>query len=303
MYSTKTIEKILISALQQNKANKTPIQASALSPETENKFQVIEDIEQIKEVLLRPEYNQAFEAYKQGRIIYRGARQQEQIKAAIVTPGIRISKNTSNIYTRLVSDVFASWQDFPKRNRSTICSTNYMTAREYSHYFPFVIFPQNNTKIGICSKSDIWYSFPFLNKITGINQLLDFNIIAISILEEISDLSTRDIINLFENGTVSDIKQLFANVEEKCLDKMKNSNTNDIFIRNIANNQLLSPWYWTYHKKMSLLDYIEYSMLPQKNKFKLISIDEIPKSDKELWFEGQHLMIRFDILRKILETF
>ena len=297
MYSTKTIEKILLA----NTFNKKSIQATALSSEARSKYEIPESTSDIMEFLSRPEYSQAIRAYMNGHRIYRGM--ERYMYAAVVTPGIRVSKNTSNIYTRLLSDIFTSWQDFPKRNRSTICSTSYETAAMYSYDYPFVIFPQNNTKIAICSRDDIWYSFPFLTKITNITQLSDFNVIAISILEEISKMSTRDIVNLFDNGSVSDIKQLFKNVEEICLEKMKNPTANKVFILNLANNQLLGSWYWIYHKKMSLLDYIEYIMSPQQNKFKLISIDEIPKkADKELWFEGQHLMIRADKLKEFRKT-
>ena len=306
MYSTKTIEKILLT----NTLNKKSIQAAVLNPETKNQYQMLNSSEELSEVLARPEYSQAIQAYREGRIIYRGARRQNHIKAAIVTPGIRISQNTSNIYTRLVSDVFLSWQDFPKRNRSTICSTSYVKAEEYAYYYPHVIFPQNGTKIGICSQSDFWDSFPFMNEITNINQMSAFNGAISEIFENVLALDFRDTNKLFNQGNAADIKQIFYNIEKACLENMNNPDEPIKYIKSLdrlktdykTSNKLLSIWYWKYYltNGTSLLDFLEYIMLPKKNKFRMISIDKIPKkANKEVWFEGQYLMIREDVATEI----
>ena len=54
----------------------------------------------------------------------------------------------------------------------------------------------------------------------------------------------------------------------------------------------------------SFIRVLNFLMNPTKNKFKLIAIDKIPLSNgnnkRELWFEGQYLMIREDIARHII---
>ena len=304
MYSTKTIEKILLD----NTINKTPIQAAALSSETENQYQIVNNSDEFTEILDRPEYSQALKAFREGRVIYRGDRRHEDILAAVVTPGIRISQNTSNIYTRLVSDVFISWQDFPKRNRSTICTTNIKKAKRYSYDTPFIIFPQNDTKIAICSKSDFWISFPFMEEITYIDQLDEFNLSVINACKNIfaghQSISNilKTINTTFTTGSTNDIKKLFYSLEQICIENMKNHEISDKFVDIIDGNRILSHWYWDYYTEnaTSLLDFIEYIMLPKKNKFRMISVDKIPKkANKEVWFEGQYLMIREDVANEI----
>lgn len=299
MYSTKTIEKILLD----NTINKTPIQAAALSSETENQYQIVNNSDEFTEILDRPEYSQALKAFREGRVIYRGDRRHEDILAAVVTPGIRISQNTSNIYTRLVSDVFVSWQDFPKRSRSTICTTNIEKADRYCYNNPFVIFPQNGTKIGICSASDFWLSFPFMNEITNIDSLDTFNSsLSNAFANLFKDKSVLNTLKIFKTGSTNDIKKLFYSLEQICIENMKNHETSDKFVDIIDGNRILSHWYWDYYTEnaTSLLDFIEYIMLPKKNKFRMISVDKIPKrANKEVWFEGQYLMIREDVANEI----
>lgn len=298
MYSTKTIEKILLD----NTINKTPIQAAALSSETENQYQIVNNSDEFTEILDRPEYSQALKAFREGRVIYRGDRRHEDILAAVVTPGIRISQNTSNIYTRLVSDVFVSWQDFPKRNRSTICTTNIEKADRYCYNNPFVIFPQNGTKIGICSASDFWLSFPFMNEITNIDSLDTFNSsLSNAFANLFKDKSVLNTLKIFKTGSDNDIKKLFYKLEKICVENMANNETYYKFVDFIDGNSILNYWYWNYYDNngTSLLDFIEYIMLPKKNKFRIISIDKLPrKANREVWFEGQYLMIRYDLFNK-----
>ena len=310
MYSTKNIENILLSALQNNRANRKPILSDTLSENTRSQYQYFEDINTIKEVLARSEYSQAVEAYKNRQRIYRGQKRQEKHLAAIVTPGTRRSKDGSNLYTRLLSDILSSWIDYPKRNKSTICTNNRITAKDYSNRYIFVIFPTNNTKIGVCPKGDIWYSFPFLERKTDCDLYIftaairDFICSVLNLTK--SKFDEIDFDEIFLSDTTQDILSLFKLVENKCQTEL-----NKIEYEQILKNTR-SDFLETYlelikvTQKGELLKYFEYLLNPTANKFQLITVDKVPRhtnyNTHELWFEGQHLMIREDVANEIFEN-
>ena len=69
---------------------------------------------------------------------------------SILTPGERVSQNTNNIYTTLFSDILPSWKDYPPRNKSFICTSDYSTALAFGQPYSYVVLPKNGTNIGIC---------------------------------------------------------------------------------------------------------------------------------------------------------
>ena len=307
MYSTKIIENILISALQNNRADRKPILSDTLSENTRSQYRYFEDINTIKEVLARTEYSQAVEAYKNGHRIYRGQKRQEEHLAALVMPGTRRSKDGSNFYTRLMSDILPSWSKYPKRNKSTICTNNRTTAKDYSDRYIFVIFPKNNTKIGVCPKGDIWYSFPFLERKTDCDLYVftavirDFICFVLNLAKSKFDEISFD--EIFLLSTTQDILSLFRLVENKCQTEL-----NKLEYEQILKNTRLD-FLETYlelfdvTQKSELLKYFEYLLNPTANKFQLITVDKVPRhtnyNTHELWFEGQHLMIREDVASKL----
>lgn len=284
-YSVKNIEKILI--------------ADRLNIETRNRYHYLETIDDIKKALSLPEYSQAVEAYRNGHIIYRGHKQQEDWLGAIVTPGIRKSKQNHNVYTKLLSEILPSWKEYPKRNKAVICTNNYDYAKRYSKIYPFIVFPQNNTKIGVCSDYDIWYSFPKLQQVyhSSLNGICFHltNYMAI-----ILDTTESYVENLF---LYSDNEPLLERIREvniksrQLYKRYKNGEISNPFENKHKMLQFLFDRIQTTNL-ITLLD--ETLMNPEDNDFQLTTIDTIPSGDKELWFEGQHLMIRSDIGRKIL---
>ena len=302
MYSTKTIEKILISSLQENRVNKKPVLADTLSENTRSQYQYIEDIDTIKEVLARPEFSQAVEAYKNGQRIYRGQRRQEKHLAAIVIPGTRRSKDSSNLYTRLLSDIFPSWSEYPKRNKSAICTNNSVIAEDFSNRFVFVIFPQNNTKIGECPKGDIWDSFSLIKEQLKCN--LDYFTTTVTIfISHTLNQTYYDINEIFLSGTKQDILRLFNLVENKCQTELNESEYRQILEKNDIKFSERHSVLFNTAKKGKLLNYIEYLLNPKANNFRLITVNKVPKDNEhELWFEGQHLMIREDVVNEIFEN-
>ena len=95
---------------------------------------------------------------------------------AIVDPTLkkRKSANTHNYYT-LMMDNLPSWQGWPKRSRSLICSTSKKKTMAYSEYdfdnggsylSIYQVLPFNGAKLAVCPRDDIWTSFA---KVFGYN--------------------------------------------------------------------------------------------------------------------------------------
>lgn len=284
-YSVKNIEKILI--------------AASLNENTRNKYHYLENIEDIRKALSLPEYSQAVEAYKNGHRIYRGHKQQEDYLGMIVTPGIRKSQDNANVYTKLMSEILPSWLAYPRRDRAVICTNDFDYAKGFSKKYPFIVFPQNNTKIGVCSAYDIWYSFPKLQQVYH-SSLNGICLHLIDYMAIILDTTESYVENLF---LYSDNELLLERIREV------NIKSRQLYKR-YKNGEISNPFENKHEMLQFLFDRIQTTNLitlldetlmnPEDNDFQLTTIDTIPSGDKELWFEGQHLMIRSDIGRKIL---
>ena len=112
--------------------------------------------------LLKEEFSSAFNKWHQGHRIYRNCHDHGDI--FIAEPEIRTSSDTSNEYTVLISELLPSWRSFPKRNRCFIGSTCSFIADEYTGPLrsTYCVFPLNRSEIALCSKRDMWESFPSL---------------------------------------------------------------------------------------------------------------------------------------------
>jgi hypothetical protein len=153
--------------------------------------QLLYNEEELKN-LLNSDYSEAFSKAKQGHIIYRGAKKYDdssEFLGLLYTPGKRISENTSNVYTKLLSDLFPSWQKFPKRNKSVIASFDINKAADYVDIngMLYIVLPKNGARIGICPKKDIWNSFD--NFPSSISNLSQFNSAFCYLVSEICQFS------------------------------------------------------------------------------------------------------------------
>lgn len=106
----------------------------------------------------------ALSEIKQGRAIYKGIQKSFNSKNSnfyLTDPSkkIRKSRNTQNYYTLLL-DNLPSWEGYPKRSQSLICTSSYSKATRYGEVY--IVLPFNNSQIAICPYNDIWNSFPLL---------------------------------------------------------------------------------------------------------------------------------------------
>ncbi len=128
--------------------------------------------------LLETDYSAAYEKFLDGKAIFRGVKYTtpERLgKYAILKPGVKASQFAEfNLYTRLFSGVLPSWQDYPPRNRSFICTsstekavwfaTPLVTIETWENNI-YAVLPRNGADIAICPVSDIWSAFPYVKKL------------------------------------------------------------------------------------------------------------------------------------------
>ena len=93
------------------------------------------------------------------------------INPFLFTPGERIAEGSSNVYTRLISDILPSWRNAPQRNKSVICTNDFSGAEYYIDYSTrrkgtiYVVIPPNDARLVIAPTKDIWSSFKDLGSL------------------------------------------------------------------------------------------------------------------------------------------
>lgn len=215
--------------------------------------------------------------YKQGNIqtfLWRGfgndQTMMEMGKYSTVDPSQRIrqSKNTSNYYTLLLSNL-PEWQKYPKRDRSLICSTSGKKAGAYG--VRFAVIPYDEVKLGVCPESDIWDSFEELKQ-EGFSTLEDFN--------DYFEL----LFSLKKPNTYQEIVERVKNFSLPLkLSDVNNIHWIPMFLQNFFIQ--LSK------KKMS---YLQELLSPDNNDFHLSSFEDLPFSkNRECWFSGECVCVHF----------
>ena len=189
-----------------------------------------------------------------------------------------------NTYTLLI-DNLPSWSAFPKRSKSVIMTTNKNNAQSRAgNNIPYIIFPVNNSKIGICSKSDIWDSFPKLTSRFQLIHLNGFNRMIGELIIWFGD-------EMYDQDDWNDLKKLFntAIPDPESEEGYKAEQTIDRYD--------LEPFVG---KKLS--DAIFPYLDPKKNGFKLFTPrNKIPDSDLETWTDGDCYLLAYDHLKVIKE--
>lgn len=85
--------------------------------------------------------------------IYRGIKNGALALIGDSTVSERRSKNTDNYYTIILDNIFQNTK-YPLRSRSFICTTN--IRKTYNYGSTYMVFPYDNTYIGVCPDNDIW---------------------------------------------------------------------------------------------------------------------------------------------------
>lgn len=208
--------------------------------------------------ILEQNCSESLQALKQGITVYKGFQTYlgEFVK---INPKLKERKSmyTSNYYNLLMSNL-PCWQDYPKRNRSLICTNNpdgiFYTNR-------YLVLPKNNANFGICPDYDIQVCA--LNK-TNI-KLCHFN-----------ELLQRFGIHEFSyNNLINDIF--------KKKDKFLGSDR--------EHTQFYDKFYGCESSK-DVIKVLEYFLDPMALGFKVGEIDSVPISGMhEVWTDSESYLI------------
>lgn len=282
-----------------------PVCAASLSKKHDNKYRFFSSIDDAIDTLSKPEYSQAIEAYNSGFEIYRGdwnIGNSSDFGTEIV-PGIRVSQNTSNVYTRLLSDILPSWKNFPPRNRAVICTTSANTASDFGNLY--VIFPENETKIGICSDYDIWNSFDDNIQKYKIYNMAEFNEAIIEFISMIDGISEDGVIDIFHSGSVSDLDDTFDILDNNIVTKDIGAEV----IKNINSKPFMKFLYDKISHGSDIRTVLDNLLSPKRNGFTTVNISSGAKIGKkysyvlgrEVWFSGKYVAVANWHINEILE--
>jgi len=169
----------------------------------------------------------------------------------------RASANTTNEYTILFNHILKSWTKYPRRN--VICSTDDINAASYG--YTYFVFPVNGTKIGVCSDQDIWLSFKKGMGGRSLYRVNDF---------------------MFEvYGNYYNANDLGGFLHTTYLNHVDGH-----FIRTF---KFMENW----KEGESLYDYFNKILNPDKNGFKLVKVGQPLPKDREVWFDGEALLVKY----------
>jgi len=258
--------------------------------------------------LLQTKCKKAVKAYKKGSIIYRGVNENNEFIYVSPSKFTRVSANTDNYYT-LINDNSPAWAKYPKRSKSIICTTDDIIAEQYGVLY--TVFPFDGAKIGVCSSYDYWFSFPFLKKVTEVNDMDVFNsklyymfapndffrnIINDNIKSDISKVKTyEDLRKIFKEFDIY-IKKSDEEIKKETGINHKKSPTIEMIIEKYQFASILKG----YDKFMNLERYIQYLLDPKKNKFQLKTIGDKLPPKREVWTDADSVLIKTGIENKIL---
>jgi len=170
----------------------------------------------------------------------------------------RKSANTFN-YMTLLMDNLPSWNGWPKRSKSIICSTDLESTDGYGSYIYYVI-PYDNAKIGVCSDYDLWQSFKY-----GLNHSVrSFN---------------NQLYDLLNNNGLDDQDDDYKTLI-KTLEELVDINSN-------GHSSIIMEFFGD--DSSNVLNHINQLFDPKKNGFKM-GIEHL-QHDKEVWIQGKSILI------------
>ena len=188
----------------------------------------------------------------------------------------RKSANTENYYT-LIIDNSKRWKSYPKRSRSIICSN--MAPSSETH----IVLPFDNSKIGICPTSDMWWSFE-----KSFNNILlnDVNMY-LNILFHEFDIKVKS------DCSFTDLKSYLNTVDETI-------NSQGFFSKSrIVNFIKFMDKY--IGSKMSMFEFIDTKMDPIKNNFKVVKVGDSILGEKEVWTDGKSVLVQSNLFNDFVD--
>jgi hypothetical protein len=227
---------------------------------------------------IKKECKSALAAYKVGKIMYRGLYKDDS--AVFVQPSkfTRVSANTINLYTILI-DNSRRWKSYPERSKSIICSSDYDTASSYGSDEPYIVFPKDGYKIGVCPKADMWHSF----RTSDIDDLFDFN----SGVKKFINDKLKIPVNKDDFLSYGKFKKLLDDADEAI--RIVPDIMNQISSLSNSTFGLIKNNY-----KGDMLEMLEEMLDPGRNGFKVINdMHSLPTGNQELWTDADCYLTNF----------
>ncbi len=260
-------------------------------PAAKSKFENISTYDDLKSLLMT-DFSSALDRWHDNCKIWRGMSQYGSM--FIATPGIRKSQNTGNIYTRMLSDILPNWKDYPKRNRSFICSSSQTTAIAYGK--EYLILPENGAKIGICPTSDIWSSFrDSVGILPNLNHTL-YTMFSLACYRFGKNYDS-DVFESIDN--TAELLSLF-----ELVDKYIDITSHDDLYIEIYTEKCKDIIMECKDKKIPILKQLEIKLDPKINNFKLETIEKYDINEQsmnyEVWTDSRCLFINESKLKDLL---
>lgn len=235
----------------------------------------------------------ALAAYSRGSVIWRGVPSNRKLLLVDPTKVERKAANTSN-YMNLLQSNLPSWQDFPPRNRSLVCSADYGYAELYSARDgfssnpPYVVLPIGDPLIGIVPADDWFNSYKSYSGPSRMN--IDLEALY-EMVQYITD--QRKVGKLPEDkaGFFKTLNQMDAVIKahkKEILQYMETTQPS-AFIKKLL-------------KYPTLLEGLNAMLDPSANKFQAVSLSQYNiKRKNEIWFSAPAVLIKEDTLKKLLK--
>lgn len=212
-----------------------------------------------------------------GTHIYRGAMSYEDeylfVKPSISKP--RLSPNASyNFYNLLMSNL-PSWKQYPPRDKSLICTTDYRNASRRSLNNCYYVLPVDGSKIGVCPRGDIWDCFSDLN----VGDMQEFNI---------------QLDEFFSDNLIGKERSLLEYIDTDYPDFIKACNAIDEIKKTEQLLPLEFSMFWLKPYKDSdtkLIDYLNNILDPKEHDFELKKTGAFISGNYEVWTDGDSLLI------------
>lgn len=235
--------------------------------------------------LLESTYSDSYYYHKHNKLhLYRADAM--NIEYGIVTPGIRASADTTNVYNRLISDVLPSWKQWPKRNNSIIFTSSYRAVTHYKDNvdgYIYNIFPYNSAKIVVCPTTDMWDAFENNFDGQGLNyiedQLLKFLSTAYFLATNTNIAETLDTYRDYYDSGQSDvafkhIKRIFLGGSNAEINNIINVINNYDIINDAVLNDVSGFRKYFISKmkdyKLSFMQLLDYLFAPENNGFRMV---------------------------------
>lgn len=224
-----------------------------------------------------------------GTPIYRGNRRLDKDYYYINPKDFkdRVSPWADYNYYNLLFSNLPSWLKYPKRSKSIVATTSYYEANgRNSRDTPYRLFPVDGSDIGVCPDSDIWDSFQ--DTLDG--DLADFNHILLSFLENASELLDQP----EELEGIDRNYPRFIRLTQK-IDELDRSK---IDFYDIEKRKWLEDWR---KSNLPFLYYLNKILAPNKNGFKLVKAGTLIEEAKEVWTDGECIMVIDEVVKDIIE--